>query len=75
VSGDAASIKGNQADANGFASGISDDSGAGIVAQDYTKPPVGKNTARGNDDPAECNPPRSAEPGDDRGPASTADHG
>ena len=33
--------------------------GAGVEhinVTNYTTPPVGKNTARGNDDPAECNP-------------------
>jgi hypothetical protein len=28
----------------------------GIDVENYTKPPAGKNTARGNDDPAQCIP-------------------
>ena len=55
VLGNAASLKSNHIDGNGFAGG-SDLSGLGINVTNYTTPPVGKNTARGNDDPAECNP-------------------
>ena len=56
VSGDAPSIKGNHADGNGFAMGASDLAGLGIHALNYTTAPVGKNVARGNDDPTECQP-------------------
>ena len=30
--------------------------GLGISVQYTTVPPIGKNTVRGNDDPAECSP-------------------
>ena len=53
--GDAASVSGNHADGNGY-SGGSDRAGLGINAFDFSTAPVGKNTARGNDDPTECNP-------------------
>ena len=53
--GDAASVSGNHADGNGY-SGGSDRAGLGIYAFDFSTVPVGKNTARGNDDPTECNP-------------------
>jgi hypothetical protein len=56
VNGDATQIRGNRAEANGFAGGSSDLAGLGIVAFGYTKAPVGTNIARGNDDPTECNP-------------------
>jgi hypothetical protein len=56
VSGDAPSIRGNHADGNGFSIGASDLAGLGIHALNYTTAPVGKNVARGNDDPAECQP-------------------
>ena len=56
VNGDAPSIKGNRADGNGFANGASDLAGLGIHALNYTTAPVGKNIARGNDDPTECQP-------------------
>ena len=56
VHGDAATIKGNKADGNGFPGGASDVAGLGILAEDYTTAPAGSNTARGNDDPAECSP-------------------
>ena len=55
VSGNAASLKSNYTDGNGFAGG-SDLGGLGINVTNYTTPPVGKNTARGNDDPSECQP-------------------
>ena len=55
VLGNAASLKSNQTDGNGFADG-SDLGGLGINVTNYTTPPIGKNTARGNDDPAECSP-------------------
>ena len=44
------------ADANGLPNGPSDLTGLGITVTNYTTLPVGKNTARGNDDPAECSP-------------------
>ena len=56
VSGDAASIKSNHAYGNGFAVGASDLAGSGIHALNYTTPPIGKNIARGNDNPNECDP-------------------
>ena len=56
VSGDAPSIRGNRADGNGFSIGASDLAGLGIHALNYTTAPVGKNVARGNDDPVECQP-------------------
>ena len=56
VNGDAPSIKGNHADGNGFATGASDLAGLGIHALNYTTAPVGKNIARANDDPTDCQP-------------------
>ena len=56
VSSDAATIKSNQAKANGFPAGASDLAGLGILVFNFTTPPVGTNTALGNDDPAECVP-------------------
>ena len=56
VAGDAAVITGNHAEGNGYAGSTTDSSGLGINVTNYTTPPVGKNTARGNDDPAECQP-------------------
>ncbi|MGE5275012.1 MAG: right-handed parallel beta-helix repeat-containing protein [Verrucomicrobiota bacterium] len=54
VAGDAAVIKANRAEANGFAGGASDLSGLGI---DVTgSAPIGKNVARGNDELAQCSP-------------------
>ena len=44
----------DRAVANGF--GIPDLAGFGISVDFNTIAPVGKNTARGNDDPTECNP-------------------
>ena len=55
VASEGARVQGNRAEANGFLSGI-DDSGRGIWVLFATTPPSGTNTARGNDDPAECNP-------------------
>jgi hypothetical protein len=49
-------LKGNRADANGLPSGVSDGWGMGIFAGNFVVPPVGANIARGNDDPAGCNP-------------------
>lgn len=54
VDGIAPRIKGNRAEANGF--GSSDFFGFGILAKGWTTAPVGKNIARGNDDPVECDP-------------------
>ena len=56
VEGDKPQLKGNRADANGFQGGASDLAGLGIYVSGFTIPPAGTNTARGNDDPAECNP-------------------
>ena len=55
--GDAPVVTGNRAEGNGFYGGASDLGGLGIVALSYTTAPIGKkNIARGNDDPAECDP-------------------
>jgi len=54
LEGDAIQLKGNRAEANGFAT--HDLSGMGISVDAVSEPPTGKNTARGNDDPAECSP-------------------
>lgn len=51
--GSAPTLKGNRTEGNGFAAGASDLQGAGIVGSNNA---VGKNIARGNDDPTECNP-------------------
>jgi hypothetical protein len=56
VGGDAAQLRSNRAEANGFAGGASDLSGLGIWALGYSTKPSGTNAARGNDDPAECDP-------------------
>lgn len=59
LAGDSPAIKNNRAEANGFVVGStspSDQAGLGIYAIAFSTPPVGKNTARGNDDPAECSP-------------------
>jgi Right handed beta helix region len=56
VQGDGAVLKGNRAEANGFFGQDSDLFLWGINVVSFTTPPVGKNIARGNDDPAECNP-------------------
>lgn len=54
LAGDKAVVKGNRAEANGFA--VPDLSGTGISVYNFVTPPSGKNIARGNDDPNECNP-------------------
>jgi nitrous oxidase accessory protein NosD len=51
---EAVQLKGNKVWGNGFAP--SDLAGLGISVQYTTVPPIGKNTVRGNDDPAECSP-------------------
>jgi hypothetical protein len=56
VSGAAARITANTADGNGFVAGVSDGTGRGIYADNFTTAPVGKNLARGNDDPTSCAP-------------------
>jgi large repetitive protein len=56
VDGNAASLKGNHADANGFPAGASDLAGLGIFVHNFTTAPAGTNTANGNDDRAECDP-------------------
>lgn len=56
VDGSGATIKGNEAEANGFSAGASDLLGLGISVTGFQISPKGKNVARGNDDPAECNP-------------------
>jgi len=53
VSGDAAHIKGNHADGNGF---VVFGAGLGIRTEGFSTAPTGTNLARGNDDPAECDP-------------------
>jgi hypothetical protein len=54
--GDAATLKGNSAYGNGLPGGVSDGWGMGIFAGNFVVPPVGTKVARGNDDPAGCNP-------------------
>jgi len=56
VGGNDASLKGNRADGNGFAGGASDLLGLGIEVTDFTTAPHGTNSARGNDNPEECDP-------------------
>lgn len=56
VGGNAASITGNRTDGNGFVGGTSDSAGLGVYVLNFTVSPTGTNLARGNDDPAECNP-------------------
>jgi hypothetical protein len=57
VAGDAAAVRGNFADGNGYYAFASDLVGPGILVTGWaTNGPVGTNTARGNDDPAECDP-------------------
>jgi len=56
VVGNDARITGNRTDAKGFPGGASDNTGVGIEVGGYTTFPVGKNVARGNDDPVECFP-------------------
>jgi hypothetical protein len=54
--GKAAEISGNRADGNGFSEALSDHDGLGIAVDTFVDPPLGTNSARGNDDPAECAP-------------------
>jgi hypothetical protein len=55
--GDGTVVKGNRATANGFHTGVSDLFEVGINATGWSfTPPVGKNTALGNDHPQECFP-------------------
>jgi hypothetical protein len=56
LQGDGGDVTGNRTDANGFKTGESDDIGLGINVNGFTTPPSGKNTARGNDNAAECAP-------------------
>ena len=56
VIGDAATLTGNRADANGFPGAVSDNYGLGIYVDTYLTAPVGKNVARANDGPADCQP-------------------
>lgn len=56
VYGNGATLKGDQASGNGFASGSSDLLGLGVEVTDFTTPPHGTNTARGNDNSEECDP-------------------
>lgn len=56
VAGNAALLTGNHAEGNGYAGSATDANGLGINVTSDTTPPTGKNTARGNDDPAECIP-------------------
>lgn len=54
IDGEGAKVSGNKASGNGY--GTRDLSGLGISVVYVTTPPVGKNTAQGNDEVAECNP-------------------
>jgi putative surface-exposed virulence protein len=56
VSGDAATLTRNRAEGNGFQGGGSDGIGQGILVQGFATAPAGTNLARGNDDPANCQP-------------------
>jgi hypothetical protein len=56
IDGNAAKVSGNHADGNGVPGGVPDLGGLGISVTGYATPPAGKNTARGNDDPRECDP-------------------
>ena len=56
VISNAAALKGNIANGNGSPDGVSDGDGLGIEVTGFTTPPVGTNTALGNDDPGECVP-------------------
>ena len=57
VDGDAATLNANRADGNGYQGGAAPDfAGLGILVGSFTTPPVGKNIARGNDYPFECDP-------------------
>jgi hypothetical protein len=55
VFGEAALVKGNEADGNGFDSPLGDNFGIDVNFL-TTAPRGGKNVARGNDDPGECDP-------------------
>src|SRR5262249_31803206 len=56
INGNGTVVLGNRAEGNSFASGASDLGGWGIQLNwSDTAPRGGKNIARGNDDPAECN--------------------
>jgi|KBSMisStandDraft_5_1062788.scaffolds.fasta_scaffold72020_2 large repetitive protein len=55
--GNSAELKSNRAEANGFAGGSDSDLvGLGIYVTNYATAPVGTNIARGNDQPAQCDP-------------------
>jgi hypothetical protein len=57
VTGEAAQIKNNRAEADGFVAGAADGAGFGVVVPGSpTTAPTGSNVARGNDDPADCFP-------------------
>jgi hypothetical protein len=56
VSGDAATLTRNRTEGNGFQGGGSDGIGQGILVQGFATAPTGTNLARGNDDPANCQP-------------------
>lgn len=56
LNGNGPSISGNTTDGNGFAGGVANSIGLGVNITGFTTAPKGKNVARGNDDPAECNP-------------------
>jgi hypothetical protein len=58
VFGDGAAVSANRAEANGFSGAASDGAGLGIdvVKGSFTAPPAGTNVARGDDDPADCDP-------------------
>jgi len=56
VGGEGSVIKGDRAEANGFAGAESDLVRLGIVVTGFTTFPKGTNVARGNDDPAQCMP-------------------
>jgi hypothetical protein len=53
VDGDAAKLSSNTANGNGYI--VHDHVGLGLTVSYVTVPPVGKNTAAGNDDQEECN--------------------
>jgi hypothetical protein len=56
VSGDVATIAHNRAELNGFDTNGTATTGFGILAENFTTPPAGTNTADANADPAECAP-------------------
>ena len=56
LNGDGPSISGNTTDGNGFAGGVANSIGLGVNITGFTTAPKGRNVARGNDDPADCNP-------------------